>query len=230
MRSCLFLVSAVLLGTVLFAQDLLPGYKNVKEGEVFVLSNSTKAGPTSTEMTMEFHVDKIDLAAKTLTYSQTSITKLPGMDPIKNTMPPQTVPMTAEPAPTPSVPAPKVDVPKTDSVDLTAKGLDGKDVTIKCTHGKTEANGVTSEFWFSTDRIDAEVKCGDHAIKVHALYSKSVSDVPGIGGAAATHTVQETWTATDDLPMFSAVLFSHSTMEGATPVETTMTLLEIRMP
>ncbi|GEM_PF-5928571 len=225
------LVSVAVLGTTLFAEDLLPGYRDVKEGEVFVISTATKTGDTtSVETRMELHVDKIDRTAKTLTYSRTMVTILPGMDPIRSTMPPETVPMAAAPVPALSDPPPNVDAPKTDSVELPVKGLDGKELILKCTHGKTEVNGVTSEFWYSTDSVDAGVKCGDRTLQVHALYSKFVSDVPGVGGAAAMHSVQETWTATDDLPMFAAVLHSRCIIEGPSPADTTTKLLEIRMP
>lgn len=221
-----------MVGGSLFAQDILPGFKNVKEGEVFVLSEATKmGGTTATEMVIEFHIDKVDATARTLTCTRTATTKLPNMDPIKNTMPPETIPMTAPTEVAPPPPGPVPDAPKTDTVEVTVKGVDGKDVTLKCTHSKTEMSGATSEFWYSVDRVEVDVKSGSGAIKVHALYTRMVADVPSTAGGTPSHTVQETWTATEDLPNFASILSSHTTVEGTpNPIDTSVRLIEVRMP
>lgn len=232
MRLHLLTAASALFATALFADDILPGFKDVKEGEVFVVWEESLIGGTKTVTITENHVDKIDFEKRSLTYTMSMTTTVPGAEAQKVALPPQTMSMLPYVMPDAPKDPPPTDAPKTDTVELTVKALDGTELKLTCTHGRSEVNGTTSEFWWSTDKRDEEIKCGDQKVKVHAMYSKTVSDSPAPAeGVAKPHTVVESWTASDDLPTFSAVLWQHMVTEGGyAPVETTTKFVEIRRP
>ena len=232
MRSHLLTLATALAATVLSAQDIMPGFRGVQEGEVFVVFEESVTNGTKTGTVTENHVDKIDLEKKTLTYTISITSGAPGAEAETESLPPQEISMLPYVMPDAQKGAPAPEAPKTDTVEVTIRAMDGTDVKLTCMHGKSEMSGTTSEFWYSTDKREEEIKRGEGKIKVHAVYSKTVTDSPPPAeGLAGSRTVVESWTAPDDLPTFSAVLWQHMVMTGGYgDVETTTKLVEIRKP
>src|SRR5271170_5737792 len=114
------LVSAVLLLAGLArAEDILPEYKNVKEGQVFVFVVKAMNKP---EMTSEYRVTKIDKEKGTLTYVTTTKGIMAGKE-TTNEMPAKTISMTVDPTKRPPPP------PKPETVEVKTK-CGEKDVTL----------------------------------------------------------------------------------------------------
>jgi hypothetical protein len=214
------------------ADDILPEYKNVKEGEVFVVkstSSHTMNGKTVTdEMTMEHRVTRIDREKGTLTYVVTSIfPPFPGVE--KGDQKKEDAPVTVSilaPKATPK----KEKEPKSDTVQITAK-CGEKDVKLRCKHTITTMAGSPAESWDSSDVQTIEVKCGDKTLKLKCTYGRLVIEESETkdGKEVKTRRTSEFWHS-GELPPFASTVSSHTKLEGGTTLERTSSLVEVRMP